>query len=318
MIPLRDNLPTRRVPVVTLVLIAANAYVFLKVFLLGAYGGQRYLLYYGLIPCSLTGNCVVTGRAFSAEVTLLTSMFVHAGFFHFAGNMLYLWIFGNNVEDSMGRVRFALFYVLCGVAAAYGQILTAKRLNPSDAAIVFLSGKIAYARKMYEDALDALERSRALAQANDEVFLYLGLTNLALGRLADAERDLRLAVYRNARNALAWKALAETYIRLKKWTGAGDAVTRSLAIDPDNAETVLDRALVAMGTGNLSPAAADFEAVAVREDAPGITAYYLGHVYLRLDRRADARSAFERFLKTWEGDPALADEAKAAIDRLSQ
>jgi membrane associated rhomboid family serine protease len=123
MIPLRDNLPTRHAPIVTLLLIGINTYAFLKVFLLGSYGGQRYLLYYGLIPCSLTGSCQVLGRAFSPEVTLLTSMFVHAGFFHFAGNMLYLWIFGNNVEDAMGRVRFALFYLLCGLGAAYAQVL---------------------------------------------------------------------------------------------------------------------------------------------------------------------------------------------------
>lgn len=127
MIPLRDNLPTRHVPVVTLVLIGINAFVFLRVFmkalLFGSFVGERYLLYYGLIPCSLTGNCVVTGRAFSPEVSLFTSMFVHAGFFHFAGNMLYLWIFGNNVEDSMGKIRFAVFYLLCGTAAAWAQIL---------------------------------------------------------------------------------------------------------------------------------------------------------------------------------------------------
>ena len=120
MIPLRDNLPTRYPPVVTLLLIGLNTYAFLKVFLLGAYAGQRYLLYYGLIPCSLTGSCQVLGRAFSPEATLVSSMFVHAGFFHFAGNMLYLWIFGNNVEDAMGKVRFPIFYLACGLAAACG------------------------------------------------------------------------------------------------------------------------------------------------------------------------------------------------------
>ncbi len=123
MIPLKDNLPTRYPPVVTLLLIGLNTYAFLKVFLLGAYAGQRYLLYYGLIPCSLTGSCQVLGRAFSPEATLISSMFVHAGFFHFAGNMLYLWIFGNNVEDAMGKVRFPIFYLACGLAAAYAQIL---------------------------------------------------------------------------------------------------------------------------------------------------------------------------------------------------
>ncbi|RPI10516.1 MAG: rhomboid family intramembrane serine protease [Zetaproteobacteria bacterium] len=123
MIPLKDNVPTRHLPIVTLALIGINAYAFLKAFALGSHAGQRYLLYYGLIPCSLTGTCQVTGRAFSPELTLLTSMFVHAGFFHFAGNMLYLWIFGNNVEDSMGKIRFVVFYLLCGLAAAYAQVL---------------------------------------------------------------------------------------------------------------------------------------------------------------------------------------------------
>ncbi len=122
MIPLRDNLPTRRPPLVTLGIIGLNTYVFLKEFLLGPLGGRRFLLYYGLIPCSLTGACQVVGRAFTPEVSLFTSMFVHAGFFHYAGNMLYLWIFGNNVEEAMGRLRFAVFYLVCGLAAAFSQI----------------------------------------------------------------------------------------------------------------------------------------------------------------------------------------------------
>jgi membrane associated rhomboid family serine protease len=126
-IPLRDNLATRRLPIVTLLLIGLSVYVFLKVFLLGPWVGQRFILYYGLIPCGLTGQCEIVGRAFSSDVTLLTSMFIHAGFFHLAGNMLYLWIFGNNVEDAMGRFRFAVFYLLCGVGAACTQIL----VNPA-------------------------------------------------------------------------------------------------------------------------------------------------------------------------------------------
>ena len=123
MIPLKDNIPTRQVPIVTLVIIGLNAYVYLKEFLLGPLASQRFIFYYGLIPCGLTGGCEVMGRAFSQEVTLFTSMFVHAGFFHFAGNMLYLWIFGNNVEDSMGRGRFTIFYLLSGLGAAVAQIL---------------------------------------------------------------------------------------------------------------------------------------------------------------------------------------------------
>jgi membrane associated rhomboid family serine protease len=123
MIPLKDNIPTRRLPVVTWGIIGINLYVFVKGFLLGPWASQRVIMYYGMIPCGLTGNCEIVGRAFSSEVTLFTSMFVHAGFFHFAGNMLYLWIFGNNVEDSMGKVRFASFYLLCGFGAALAQTL---------------------------------------------------------------------------------------------------------------------------------------------------------------------------------------------------
>jgi len=122
MIPLKDNIPTRRPPLVTWLLIGVNASVFFKGGLLGPGAGERVLLTYGLFPCSLTGSCQVIGRAFSDEVTLLTSMFVHAGFFHLIGNMLYLWIFGNNVEDAMGRGRFLLFYLLSGLGAALIQV----------------------------------------------------------------------------------------------------------------------------------------------------------------------------------------------------
>ncbi len=127
MIPLRDNIPTRHIPILTILLIALNIFVFLKAFLLGPWAGQRFISYYGLIPCGLTGHCTIVGRAFSPEVTLLTSMFVHAGFFHLAGNMLYLWIFGNNVEDAMGKIRFAIFYLVCGVGSALIQML----INPA-------------------------------------------------------------------------------------------------------------------------------------------------------------------------------------------
>ncbi len=127
MIPLRDSIPTRRTPVVTYLIIGLNTYVFFKEYLLGGWGSQRFIFYYGLIPCGVTGACEIVGRAFSSELTLLTSMFVHAGFLHYAGNMLYLYIFGNNIEDSMGRLRFALFYLISGLGAAFAQIL----VNPA-------------------------------------------------------------------------------------------------------------------------------------------------------------------------------------------
>jgi membrane associated rhomboid family serine protease len=109
--PLRDVIPSRTTPVVTVTLIAVNALVFLYQVSLGA-DAEEFILYYGLVPA-----------AFSF-VTVITSMFLHGGFLHFGGNMLFLWIFGDNVEDRMGHGRFLLFYLLCGMAAALVQTIT--------------------------------------------------------------------------------------------------------------------------------------------------------------------------------------------------
>ena len=111
MIPLRDVIPSRTTPFMTVTLIALNTLVFVYELSLGE-RVEDFVLYFGLVPA-----------AFSV-VTLFTSMFLHGGFLHFAGNMLYLWIFGDNVEDRMGHGRFLVFYLLCGVAAALAQTIT--------------------------------------------------------------------------------------------------------------------------------------------------------------------------------------------------
>jgi len=112
LIPLRDIFPSRTTPVVTLSLIALNVLVFVYELSLGR-GVEAFTLYYGLVPAAFSW------------VAVFTSMFLHGGFLHVAGNMLYLWIFGDNVEDRMGHGRFLVFYVLCGVAAALAQTITA-------------------------------------------------------------------------------------------------------------------------------------------------------------------------------------------------
>jgi membrane associated rhomboid family serine protease len=116
--PLRDTIPTRGFPFLTVALIVANVVVWLFVQKTGhADHGNQYLTY-GAVPCDLTGSdrpsCPSQPTTW---ITPLTSMFMHGGWFHIAGNMLFLWIFGNNVEDAMGRVRFLVFYVLGGLAA---------------------------------------------------------------------------------------------------------------------------------------------------------------------------------------------------------
>ena len=111
MIPLRDVIPSRSTPVVTTGLIAINVVVFLYQWSLGEREGTAFIFDWGVIPAEFT------------LLTMVTSMFLHGGFLHAGGNMLYLWIFGDNVEDRMGHGRFLFFYLLCGAAAAIGQTL---------------------------------------------------------------------------------------------------------------------------------------------------------------------------------------------------
>lgn len=128
MLPLRDDIPARTAPVVTVTLIAANVVVFLYQLSLqlslepGALrAAQELVLEFGVIPCRLTGTCLAPPEFPHPLLTVFTSMFLHGGFFHVGGNMLYLWIFGNNVEDTLGHGRFLGFYLLSGVAAAAAQ-----------------------------------------------------------------------------------------------------------------------------------------------------------------------------------------------------
>jgi membrane associated rhomboid family serine protease len=119
-LPLRDNLPTRRFPVVTVALIAANIVVF--ALYQSAGGGEGFVTSvndFAFRPCEVEDSCPTAGEGWL--VTLFTSMFLHAGWLHLLGNMLYLWVFGNNVEDTLGRPRFIAFYVLGGVAAMATQ-----------------------------------------------------------------------------------------------------------------------------------------------------------------------------------------------------
>ena len=111
MIPLRDVIPSRTTPVVTISLVVLNALIFLYELSLGEQVNE-FMFSFGLVP------------AYFSWLNVVTSMFLHGGFLHAAGNMLYLWIFGDNVEDRMGHGRFLAFYLLCGIAAALAQTIT--------------------------------------------------------------------------------------------------------------------------------------------------------------------------------------------------
>jgi membrane associated rhomboid family serine protease len=124
MIPLHDDNPTELRPLFTVALIAACVLVFLWQLSLGG-AGERAILALGVIPAVLLGDKALPPALalVPPEATIFTSMFLHGGFMHLAGNMLYLWIFGNNVEDAMGHLRFIVFYLLCGIAAVFAQAL---------------------------------------------------------------------------------------------------------------------------------------------------------------------------------------------------
>jgi membrane associated rhomboid family serine protease len=126
--PLRDNIPTEHFPFVTIALIVANVFIyfFLQDGFLGlpnqGAGGDWPVQDYAAIPCEFTSECPATGEV-PTVLTAFTSMFMHGSILHLGGNMLFLWIFGNNVEDSMGPVKFLIFYLLGGVAADAAHIV---------------------------------------------------------------------------------------------------------------------------------------------------------------------------------------------------
>jgi len=124
MIPLKDNIPSSRTPVITIGLIVINVLVYVNQLTLPPRAAVRFVYLYGLIPLEISSGDLMVPHPVPLYGTILTSMFVHGGLFHLAGNMLYLWIFGDNVEDRLGRVRYLLFYLLSGVGAAAAQILS--------------------------------------------------------------------------------------------------------------------------------------------------------------------------------------------------
>ena len=125
MIPLKDNNPTAITPWVTMAMIALCVIAFIWQLGLGGDGNERAVRALGVTPAVLLGNAQLSPSLVwvPASVTILTSMFLHGGWMHLLGNMLYLWIFGDNMEESMGHARFAAFYLICGAAAAFAQVL---------------------------------------------------------------------------------------------------------------------------------------------------------------------------------------------------
>jgi membrane associated rhomboid family serine protease len=146
-LPLKDNVPTRSFPVVTVGLIAANVAVW--IWELKGKPVESDVFHYGYYPCTLAGPCdprLVPHHHLPWYEGVFTSMFMHASWVHIGGNMLFLWIFGNNVEDSLGRVRYFFWYIAAGLAAAFAQtFVTLQFSDPAGSSVpnVGASGAIA-------------------------------------------------------------------------------------------------------------------------------------------------------------------------------
>ena len=126
MIPLRDDNPTRITPVLTWGLIAVNVMVFLYQVSLGPRQGQLFVYEFGAIPAVVMGTEALPGylAAIPPQLSLFTNMFLHGGWLHLIGNMWYLWIFGDNIEAALGRFRYLVFYLACGVLASLSHVLS--------------------------------------------------------------------------------------------------------------------------------------------------------------------------------------------------
>jgi rhomboid family protein len=172
MLPLSDDNPCSRAPVVVWTLVGACVLVFLWQSSLDPVADERAIFALGVVPAALFGYASLPPDAAMVPpwATVFTSMFLHGGWLHLGGNMLYLWIFGNNIEDSMTRPRFLLFYLLCGIAAALTQSFAAPH---SEVPMVGASGAIAGVLGSY-----LLLHPRANVRVLVTVIYYIRVVNM--------------------------------------------------------------------------------------------------------------------------------------------
>jgi membrane associated rhomboid family serine protease len=116
MIPFRDNIPSRSFPLITILIIVTNVLVFVYELSLGR-GLERLIMHYGVVPANVLGWPRSDLPLAAVALPFFTSMFLHGGWLHLIGNMWYLWIFGDNVEDRLGHFSYLIFYLLCGLGA---------------------------------------------------------------------------------------------------------------------------------------------------------------------------------------------------------
>lgn len=123
MIPLRDNIHSRSFPVITIMLIVLNFYFFYQELILSDAALNKYIEAYGLVPAAFLRKLIRYPLDLATYIPFISNLFLHGGWMHIIGNMWYLWIFGDNVEDCLGRLRFIYFYLLCGIIANLAQVI---------------------------------------------------------------------------------------------------------------------------------------------------------------------------------------------------
>jgi membrane associated rhomboid family serine protease len=152
-IPLKDSNPTERFPIITVVFITLNVLVFLYEVSLGKDNVESFVGAFSLVPARLFHAGTVVPGPVPVGITIFTSQFLHGGLLHLIGNMLYLWIFGNNVEDAMGRFRFIVFYLLCGAMASMAHaLMNARSTIPMIGASGAISGILGAYMLLYPKA----------------------------------------------------------------------------------------------------------------------------------------------------------------------
>src|SRR5213592_335690 len=117
MIPFRDNIPSRSFPTITVSIIIANVCVFFYELSLGSRSFERFIMHYGVVPTTILAWPQSHVPFTAVALPFFTSIFLHAGWLHLIGNMWYLWIFGDNIEDRLGHFAYLIFYLVCGLGA---------------------------------------------------------------------------------------------------------------------------------------------------------------------------------------------------------
>lgn len=156
MIPLKDSPKTRRFPIVNTLLIALNIYVFLRQLGLTEAGLHGFVFMYGMVPAQVS-RLLGQGAVFSALSPLVSYQFLHGGWLHIGSNMLYLWVFGDNIEDRLGHLKYLFFYLLMGILAGLVQMVLDVR---SAVPVIGASGAVAGILGAY---LVSCPRARVLA-----------------------------------------------------------------------------------------------------------------------------------------------------------